>query len=350
MARLRDVPHVLKTVGPFTFLIRVWKQLGEDAVFTWGSALAYSWLFAIFPFLIFLLSLVPMIPEQFRQDVKPQVKEWIDRSVPSKAAADIIETQANNVLDKPRAGGFLSFGLLLTIWGASGGMAMTMSALDKAYDIEKSRGWFRQRLVALMMTAIVASLVIAVMILMPVGTGVIAWLVRHAAELNIPLSSTLLVLVDFTRYAIALLLLIAITAIIYHFGPFLKQRFRFITPGALFAIGVWLLLGYVFRVYITKFGGEASYNKTYGTVAGLVILLLFFYIDALVLLVGAEINSEIDFAIAGLPKGDAPEQKLVAPLKDEETEELRRELIEKRSDDDGKNAADAKKDDNAFKS
>src|SRR4051812_21252556 len=109
MARLRDVPHVLKTVGPWTFTVRVWKQLGDDAVFTWGSALAYSWLFAIFPFLVFLLSLVPMIPEQFRQGVKPQVKEWIDRSVPSRAAADIIETQAYAVLDKPRAGGFLSF-------------------------------------------------------------------------------------------------------------------------------------------------------------------------------------------------------------------------------------------------
>lgn len=338
MARLRDVSHVLKTVGPFTFVIRVWKQLGEDAVFTWASALAYSWLFAVFPFLVFLLSLVPLVPKQLRQDVKPTVGEWIDKSIPTTDIANLVKGLVLPVLDKDGAAGFLSFGLILAAWGASGGMAMTMSALDKAYDIEKSRSWFRQRIFALMLTAVVASMVIAVLILMPVGTGVIAWLIKHAADLHIPFSAWLLVLVNVVRYAIALLLLIAITAIIYHFGPYLKQKWHFITPGAVFAIGVWLLLGSLFKLYITKFGGQANYNKTYGAVAGSVILLLFFYIDALVLLVGAEINSEIDFAVTGA-RGGAP----TAVVPTEENRELRHELLEKRGASDSGDGSDAAK-------
>jgi membrane protein len=93
------------------------------------------------------------------------------------------------------------------------------------------------------------------------------------------------------RYGLALMLMLAIVAVIYHFGPNIKQRWKFITPGSVFTVGVWLLLGVVFRVYVDRFG---KYGETYGAVGGVIILLFFFYLDALVLLVGAEINSEVD--------------------------------------------------------
>ncbi|CAN5400550.1 YihY/virulence factor BrkB family protein [soil metagenome] len=336
MARMKDVPHVLRSIGVFTFLKRVWLQLGDDAVFTWASALAYSWLFAIFPFLIFMLSLVPLIPDRFKGNIKAQTTDLIDRSVPSKDAGEIIKTQAIMLLDTPRFGAktFLSFGLVLTIWGASGGMAMTMQALDTAYDIEKRRSYIKHRLVAIMITIIVATMVILVMILMPLGTAAIAWMARHAANFNIPVNAWMIILVNIVRYTVALLLLFAITATIYHFGPNLKHKFHFITPGSVFSITVWLILGGLFRLYIGKFGGEQSYSKTYGTVAGLVILLLFFYIDALVLLIGAEINSEIDFAVAGVASGSEMEERVVAPISTPENAELAKELEEKREESD----------------
>jgi membrane protein len=326
MARFSDVPHVMRTIGAFTFAKRVWQQVIEDNVFTWGSALAYSWMFAVFPFLIFLLSLVPLIPQQFKPDVKEQVNRFVDQSIPSEDAASILKGQVDEVLKKPSAGGFLGFGLLLTLWAASGGMSMTMTALDRAYDIDKGRSWFKQRLVAAGLTISVATLVIAVMILLPLSTGIIAWLSKHAPAYNIPISGWIIALVDIARYSLALLLLLAITALIYHFGPNLKQKFHSITPGAVFCIAVWLLLGLLFKLYLVKFGGAASYNKTYGAVAGLVILLLLFYVDALVLLVGAEINSEIDFAVAGVPSGETPEERAVAPVPTEENRALAREL------------------------
>ncbi len=334
MAQIGDVPHVLRSIGTWAFIKRIWAQVSEDGVFTWGAALAYSWMFAIFPFLIFLLSLVPLLPQQLRQDFKPTVSNWIDTTIPSSDAAEIIKAQALPILDKPSSGGFLSFGLILTIWAASGGMSMTMSALDKAYDIEKSRGFIKHRLVAICLTFAVATLVIAVAVLLPIGTGVTSWLIKHGK-----IFGWMVFLIDVIRYAIALLLLIAITAIIYYFGPNLKTRFHAVTPGAVFSIIVWLLMGIGFRIYITKFGGAANYNKTYGAVAGLVILLLLFYVDGLVLLVGAEINSELDFAVAGIPSGERPEERAVAPIHSEENDALAKELQSKRADcDDPANA------------
>jgi uncharacterized BrkB/YihY/UPF0761 family membrane protein len=103
-----------------------------------------------------------------------------------------------------------------------------------------------------------------------------------------------------------------------------------------FCVVVWLMLGVAFRIYLTKLGGAESYTKTYGAVAGAAILLLFFYIDALVLLVGAEINSEIDFAVLGISSGQTPQAQAAAVAEaasDPEQQELARELLSKRSPD-----------------
>lgn len=302
MAKLSDVPVAVRNVGGWTLIKRIWQQIGEDSVYTWGAALAYSWLFAVFPFLVFLLSLVPLIPDRFKPNVKQDIAEVINRTLTADAAT-VVKTHAFAVLDRESAGGFLSFGLLLTIWAASGGMAMTMSALDMAYDVEKGRPYYRQRLLAIVLTIVVATLIILVLVLLPIGTGVLNWLIRRQK-----IFPWLYVTVNVARYAIALFLMFAILAIIYHFGPSFRQKFCPITPGAVFCVAVWLTLGAAFKLYLTKFGGAASYSKTYGAVAGAAILLLFFYIDALVLLVGAEINSEIDFAATGRRNGALPQQ------------------------------------------
>ena len=94
--------------------------------------------------------------------------------------------------------------------------------------------------------------------------------------------------------------MVTVVAVIYYNGPSIRHRFVWLTPGGVFAIVVWLVLGFAFRFYVQKWG---KYNETYGTVGGVVILLLFFYIDALVLLIGAEINSEVDFEVLKVRRG-----------------------------------------------
>jgi membrane protein len=321
MAQLKEAKCVLKALGIKEFGWRVWQQLEEDDVFTWAASLAYSWIFALFPFLIFLLALVPLMPTSARAEVGSDIHASL--KVLSRNAAAPIEQQVTDLLNQPRRG-LLSIGLLVTIWAASSGMSMTMTALDRCYDIKVGRPYIKHRIIAILLTIVGAALVIVVMVLMPIASVVIAWLDAHGRVLG-----PILLLLNLFRFGFAMLLMLALLALVYHWGVSIRMRFHFITPGALFSLAVWMILAFAFRFYINRFGA-ASYNKTYGAVAGVAILLLFFYIDASVLLIGAEINSEIDFAMLGLPSSDSVKVRQFERHHTQEHRELLRQLREKR--------------------
>ena len=299
MARLGDVSKVMRTVGPWSFAKQVWGQIDEDNIFVWAAALAYSWLFAIFPFFIFLLTLVPLLPAAQKGKVIDGINNSLHQSLPEETA-NLMESNINRILgtvmNNPQ-GALMSVGLIVALWAASGGMAMTMSALDRCYDIDINRPFYKQRPFAMVLTIGVATLLLLILVLLPVGTIVLNWLWKYTG-----LPEALRFVFDFARWLLALLMMMMLLNVVYHFGPQVKQHFRFLTPGAVFSILVWIALGLVFRYYVNRFAA-GSYDKTYGTVGGVVILLFLFYIDALVLLIGAEINSEIDFAVLGVPNG-----------------------------------------------
>ena len=309
MARLRDVPVVLRKVGPLTFLRRVHAEITADNVFTLASALAYSWLFAVFPFMIFLLSLVPYLPERYKAGAEERIAEAVS-ALPAQAAT-LVQENVRTVLHD-RKEGLLGIGILLTVWAASGGMAATMSAIDAAYDVRKPRPFYRQRPLAVGLTVVAATLIVSVLVLIPVGTLVIKLFATYGEQwlAAIGLSPKLLLPIiavgQVLRYVLAVLLLFGLLSVVYHFAPNIRQTYRLVTPGAVFVVAVWLALGIGFRWYINAYG-QASYAKTYGTVGGVAILLLMFYLDALVLLIGAEINSEIDLETRGV-KGELEQQ------------------------------------------
>jgi membrane protein len=294
MARIRDIPRLLTVVSPWDFFKRVWREINEDGVFVWASALAYAWLFAIFPFFIFLLTLLPYLPQVVKDNAEDAMRTSLENILATQAAETLWQN-LYKVIHQPHAG-LLSTGILITLWAASGGMNMTMSALDRCYDVPISRAFYRQRPIAVGLTIVVASMIVLVLILLPIGSAVTTFV----KERNIyGISDGMIIAWNIARYSLALVLMLGVLAILYYFGPAVKQRFHILTPGAVFTITVWLLLGFVFRIYVNRFG---KYDQTYGTVGGVAILLLFFYIDAVVLLVGAEINSEVDFAL-GVPRG-----------------------------------------------
>jgi len=319
MAKLSDVPKIFRTVGPFVFAKRVYQQINDDNLFAWAAALAYAWLFAIFPFLIAMLSLLPFLPEHAKEQAEAEIWLFL-QDIFSNEAFTTIWDNVETVLQQPRTG-FLGLVLLFAFWAASGGMNMTITALDRCYEFPTGRPFYIQRPLAIALTIVVTILIIILMALLPLGTLVIHWLEAHGhyTFVRSPLAWTARIL----RYPFALLVMFLVLGIVYHFGPRIKQRFRLFTPGSIFSVCVWILLAFVFRVYLDTFGKTSAYRKTYGTVGGAAILLLFFYIDALVLLIGAEINSEIDFEVLGIPRGstdfrketgsDAPAQPTVAP-------------------------------------
>ena len=203
------------------------------------------------------------------------------------------------VMHQPRSG-LLSIGLIVTLWIASGGMSMTMSALDTAYDSTKINPFYKQRPVAMLLTIIVMVLIAIVMVLLPIGAAIEGWL-----ESTKVLQGHVLWLLTIARYVLAILLMLSILALLYTFGTRVRHKFSWITPGAIFTVLVWVVLGESFRFYVDRFG---RYQKTYGAVGGVTILLLFFYLDALVLLIGAEINNLVNHTVGNL-NSESPSHK-----------------------------------------
>jgi membrane protein len=346
MAELRDVYPVIKRVGAMRFARKVWFEIGDDNLVTWAAALAYYWLFAIFPFFLVLLSIVPLLRYEWRKEAKQQINNAIDQ-LPRDAQPTIhqyVDDKINDLLfpkqPRGRFTSILSVGLLVALWTASVGMAGTMAAMDRCYDVERVRKFYKQRPLAIVLTLVVATLIISVVILIPIGTVVTNYLTTGTEKLlavtklsqptdptesieeagatepptepgatptSMPVVAKMithpreftlwLVLWQVLRHGLALMFMVWVVALVYHFGPNVKQKFRLLTPGAVFTVCVWIVLAFTFRLYVDKFG---RYHQTYGAVGGVIILLFFFYLDALVLLVGAEINSEIDAAVRAM--------------------------------------------------
>src|SRR4051812_24350662 len=151
MPELRDATIVIRRMGFLSFWKKVWFEIGDDNLFTWASALAYSWLFAIFPFFLVLLSMIPLLKEDWRRAAKDQINDAIGQ-LPHDAKMTV-QTYVSPKLEAlifpdKRAHSItslLSVGLLVTLWAASGGMAMTMAAMDRCYDVERMRPFYKQR-------------------------------------------------------------------------------------------------------------------------------------------------------------------------------------------------------------
>jgi membrane protein len=295
MASLSDIPRAIRQVGLWTMIKRIVNETSDDHLVMWASSLAYSWLFAIFPFLIFLLSLLPMLPESVKTPVLNEIDRWVHQSLPTEAA-DIIWNNASVILTQPFKS-LLSIALFGALWGASGGVNTTISAIEKCYDIDRGRPFYRQRPLALLLTFVVALLIISLILVLPIGTVAIRWIESNSYSF---VSKPIVHFWKIARIPLAVVLMFSILHVMYHHAPFIRQKRVYITPGALFCVIVWSALSIGFRYYLDHF---ASYNKTYGTVGGVAILLIVFYLDALVLLIGAEINSEIDFQVLGIPRG-----------------------------------------------
>ncbi len=283
MARVRDVPCAVRTVGPVQFVKDLVKRINDDDLTTQAAAVAYAWLFAVFPFLLFLLTLLYYIPERNKVDAPSKIRAAV-HTVLAPQAADILVENLDQVF-KPH-GGLLSISLLVTLYVASGGMRTTMWSLDTAYDAKRRRPFWIQWPLAVLLTVIVTVAVVGIMLLLPVGSAVSGWLMSRGW-----IPPGLLWLFDVARFTLAVGLILFFLSLLYQFGTVVRHPFTFVSPGAIFTLFVWFLLGTGFNLYVSRFG---SYQKTYGAIGGVFILLLFFYLDALVLLIGAEINSHVE--------------------------------------------------------
>ncbi|MCC6704235.1 MAG: YihY/virulence factor BrkB family protein [Thermomicrobiales bacterium] len=248
---------------------------------TYAAALAYSTLFAIFPFLIFLIALLSAL------DI-PQFFDWLLDQSESAMPADaysVFEGVIEGMRGSTR-GGVLSIGIVAAIWGASSGVRSVMNAMNVAFGVEESRALPKRYLLSVVYTLGLAALLIASAGLVIVGPDAMNWIADQA-----DLGDLWVTLWTWLRFPVLALLLTIAVALIYYVAPDVDQRFTLISPGAVVAVIVWLVAAAGFSFYISGF---SDYSATYGSLAGIIILLTFLYLSSAVLLLGAEINAVLE--------------------------------------------------------
>lgn len=276
-----ESPRQIPRSGWKQILGRVKDQVGEDDLPMLAAALAFYAVLALFPALIALITVYGLVADP--QQVQEQLSSLTQNL--QGGAGQLLRDQLTSIVSASRSS--LSWGLLASVvgalWAASSGMQALIKAVNIAYDEDETRGFFKMRGLSLLLTlggvvfVIVSVALIAVLppLLDGIGLGDVA---RKA--------------IAWGRWPLLALFAMGALAIIYKLAPDRDApRFRWVSWGAGVATIVWLIASWGFSFYVQNFG---SYNETYGSLAGIVVLLMWFYISALVILLGAELNAEIE--------------------------------------------------------
>jgi membrane protein len=260
--------------------VTVYNELNRTRAFTMAAAMSYYFLLALVPLLIFLSAMLGYLPIPNLFD---QLLDLLAIVVPPAAMQMVQHILAGLLI--PHRGGLLSFGLLSYLWTASGSFAASIEALNVAYDVEKTRPWWRDRLQALLLTLTTGALSLVGLLLIIAGP--------HFGHLVTELFAVPRAFGDIwpaLRLITIFVIFVAAVEIQYCLAPNRKQNFMDTLPGAVVAvIGIFLSsagLGYYF-------GHFSNYNKMYGSLGAVIILMLWFYVVALLLVIGAELNAEL---------------------------------------------------------
>jgi membrane protein len=273
--------------------VRTVKDSIDDDVLGLAAQLAYYFFLALFPAILVLLATASFFPLQnLTDDIGPVLGPFVSTEI-----LKLIQEQMQR-LAHAESGGLLTFGLLGALWSSSAALVSIVGALNRAYDIEEGRPWWRVRLLAIGLTLGVAVFVLFALTLVLAGPTLARYLGDRAGWGALFEGGWLLL-----QWPLAFALVTLAIGLIYYFGPDAEQDWVWVTPGAVVATVLWLLTSLGFKVYIANF---TDYNASYGAVGGVIVLMLWFYVSGAAILVGAELNAEIEHAA---PYGKAPGEK-----------------------------------------
>ena len=283
-------------------LVRTVKEFLDDEMSTYASALAYQMLFSLFPFILFLIALIGFLH-------LPDFFSWLRLQSELVLPPQALE-QVNPVIDQLQQskGGLLSVGIVIALWTASAGVRLMMSAMNAAYDVPEGRPVWKRIPLSIFYTVGIAGMLLVAAALMVLGPQVMEWI---AAQVG--MQEVIVTVWTILRWPAIVILLMVAVALIYYVMPDVKQKFRFITPGSVLAVVVWIIASLGFAYYVKTF---ADYNAMYGSIGAIIVLLLYFYISAAVLLLGAEMNAVIEHMSE---EGKNPGEKDFEGVKPKET-------------------------------
>ena len=276
---------ILPETGLWQFAKTVGKRVSDNAVTDRAAQLSYYFVFALFPFLFTLVTLAAYLPVK---DAVDQLMTRLDPLMP-EAAMQIIRGQLTDLATRQRPH-LLTFGLVLALWSASRGVDALRTALNLSYDVKESRPWWKVQVIALAVTIATSALMLIAIVVLALGGSIGLWL---AAKLHVDQFWALLW--GWLRWPITAAGVMLVLALLYYCLPDVKQEWRYITPGSLLGTVLWLLLTWGFSIYAENF---ASYDKTYGAIGGVIVLMTWFYISGFVFILGGEVNAVIEHASA----------------------------------------------------
>ena len=240
-----------------------------------AAQLAYYFFLALFPALLFFVALASFLPVSGLMDT---VTGSLARVAPNEVLS-IVQAQIIAIAHE-KNGGLLTLGMLGAIWSTSSGVTAIIDTLNQAYDVQEARPWWKVQLISLALTiALALFILLSFAVVLAIGPKIFQWPVAFA-------------LVSLGM------------ALIYYYAPDVKQKWIWITPGSVLATVLWLLTSIAFKFYVVHF---TSYNATYGAIGAVIVLMLWFYVSSLAVLVGAELNAEIEHAS---PYGKEPGEKV----------------------------------------
>jgi membrane protein len=280
------MPSLWKFGGltPLKLTQLVVKKIGEDELSTRSAALSYYFILALFPMLLFLVSLVGVFAGPGSQ-LRETIISGLGRLAPG-SASELVHSVVNQTF-KSSSGLKLAMGLLGALWAASGGMSAVVISLNVVYRVSETRPWWKQKLTIVSLTLALAALIIVALVLVLYG-GKIGQLVAS----QIGLGDIFRIAWKVLQWPLAFAAMFFSYSIIYYFAPNLEERkWHWVTPGAVLGVALWLIASLGFRLYLHFFN---SYSATYGSLGAVIILMLWLYITGFAILIGGEANWVIE--------------------------------------------------------
>lgn len=285
MNKLIEVVKKIKPLG-FTGLslydvsIFFIKGLQEGAITTRASSLAFNFFLAFFPSIIVFFTLIPYIPiDGFQQTLMEIISNVLPPSTNS-ATFSTLEDIINN-----QRGGLLSIGFILTLYFSTNGMSSLIQAFNSSYHIRENESIIKHQMLSILLTIVISALVFLTIILIIFGKAAIIYMIDYQL-----INENKLVLLNAAKWVILIFMLFLGITTIFNLGPAIKSQIKIFSPGAILATLFIILTSIVFSYYIDNF---SQYNKIYGSIGTLIIILLWIYFNAIFLLIGFELNASI---------------------------------------------------------
>lgn len=306
VSRINKPAKYTKDSNFFSYLVY---RIGKDDASGLSAQLSYYFMLSLFPMLLFLLSIVPAVGVK-QSTIRDIIKDHVPPAYASQVA-DIIGDIMGNA-----SGSILSVGLILALWSASNGMTALMNSFNVAYDVEDSRNFIVSKLLSVLFT-------LAMIIVMPVAL-VLPTFGQQIGDLlfgPLGLGEQVKWVFDTIRFVLPVIVVLIAFMVLYTLAPNVKIKLMSVIPGAIFATVVFLAGSYLFGIYISNF---SNYSRTYGSIAGIIILMLWLYITGFIIIIGAEINAI--FHQRKVVIGKTPEEETFEEIKQNHATSEQQEL------------------------